>query len=89
LIEVAKTVLSVRTPFACEIAETNEPLTESPMRINQQPFQNWLVKLKVPNLADAHALLLQGPVVTTRAIELMDLNQIESFADFKNGHRAP
>ena len=89
LIEVAKTVLSVRTPFACEISDINEPLAESPMRINQQPFQSWLVRLKVPSLADAHGMLLQGDAVSARAIELMDLNQIHSFADFQNGRRAP
>lgn len=88
LIEVAKTVLSVRTPFSCEIAEINEPLTESPTRINQQPFESWLVRLKVPSLSDAHALLLQGPAVVTRAVELMELNQMDIFADDQHGQRA-
>ena len=88
LIEVAKTVLSVRTPFACEIAEINEPLTESPTRINRQPFESWLVRLKVPNLSDAHALLLQGSAVVTRAVELMELNQMDVLADGQHGQRA-
>ncbi len=88
LIEVAKTVLSVRTPFACQIAEINEPLTESPTRINRQPFESWLVRLKVPNLSDAHALLLQGSAVVTRAVELMELNQMDVLADGQHGQRA-
>ena len=88
LIEVAKTVLSVRTPFDCEIAEINEPLTESPTRINEQPFESWLVRLKVPSLSDAHALLLQGPAVVTRAVELMELNQMDAFAEGQHGQRA-
>lgn len=88
LIEVAKTVLSVRAPFACEITEINEPLTEAPMRINQQPFQSWLVRLNVPSPAAAHAMLLHGPEVTARAIELMELNQMDSFADYKTGQRS-
>lgn len=88
LIEVAKTVLSVRTPFACEIAEINEPLTESPTRINRQPFESWLVRLKVPNLSDAHALLLQGSAVVTRAVELMELNQMDVLVDGQHGQRA-
>ncbi len=83
LVEVAKTVLSVRAPFACEVVEINEPLTATPVKISRSPYMNWLSRLAVSDVAAAQAHLLKGMQVSVRAAELMDLHQMTSFADFK------
>ena len=83
LVEVAKTVLSVRTPFACEVTEINEPLVSTPTKISRSPYMNWLSRLSVQDMAAAQTLLLKGTDVSVRANELMDLHQMTSFADFK------
>ena len=83
LVEVAKTVLSVRTPFACVVLEVNEPLSATPMKINRSPYMNWLSRLAAQDPAVAQTLLLKGTAVAVRANELMDLHQMTSFADFK------
>lgn len=83
LVEVAKTVLSVRSPFACEVLEVNEPLTATPMKINRSPYMNWLSRLVAQDPGVVQALLLNGTAVAVRANELMDLHQMTSFADYK------
>ena len=85
LVEVAKTVLSVRAPFACEVLEINEPLVGTPTKISRSPYTNWLSRLSVQDMAAAQTLLLKGAEVSVRANELMDLHQMTSFADFKPG----
>ena len=88
LVEVAKTILSVRTPFNCEVIEINEPLINTPMKISRSPYTNWLSRLAVQDVASAQTLLLRGAQVSVRAYELMDLHGMTSFADFKPGQGA-
>jgi len=88
LVEVAKTILSVRTPFTCEVIEINEPLINTPMKIGRSPYTNWLSRLAVQDAASAQTLLLKGTQVSVRANELMDLHGMTSFADFKPGQGA-
>ncbi len=83
LVEVAKTVLSVRTPFACVVAEINTPLETTPFKVNRSPYMNWLVRLEPDDSTEARSLLLSGNEVAVRANELMDLHGITSLADFK------
>jgi glycine cleavage system H protein len=83
LVEVAKTVLSVRTPFGCVIAEINTPLETTPFKVNRSPYMNWLVRLEPDNSTQARSVLLSGTEVAVRANELMDLHGMTSLADFK------
>ena len=83
LVEVAKTVLSVRAPFACEVLEINEPLVSTPTKISRSPYMNWLSRLAVQDMTAAQTQLLKGTDVSVRANALMDLHQMTSFADFK------
>ena len=76
LIEVAKTVLSVRTPFACVVAEINTPLETT-------PYMNWLVRLEPNDAADVRGVLLSGTAVAVRANELMDLHGMTTLDTFK------
>lgn len=88
LVEVAKTVLSVRTPFACVVAEINTPLETTPFKINRSPYMNWLVRLEPNDLAQARRLLLSGTEVAVRAHELMDLHGMTSLAEFQRARGA-
>ncbi len=83
LVEVAKTVLSVRTPFACVVAEINTPLEITPFKVNRSPYLNWLVRLEPEDSVQARSVLLSGAAVAVRAHELMDLHAMVSFADFQ------
>ena len=83
LVEVAKTVLSVRTPFACVVAEINTPLETTPFKVNRSPYMNWLVRLEPNDSTQARSVLLSGTEVAVRANELMDLHGMTSLADFK------
>ncbi len=83
LIEVAKTVLTVKSPFPSILVGANEEIQERPIRINRQPFQSWLVHLKAVYPQTAKSVLLHGSQVKDRAIELMDLNRFTSLEEFK------
>ena len=80
---MAKTVLSVRTPFACTIAEINTPLEQTPFKVNRSPYLNWLVKVVPERRELLPELLLEGPAVAVRAHELMDLHGMHSLTEFQ------
>ena len=83
LVEVAKTILSVRTPFACVVAEINTPLETTPFKVNRSPYMNWLVRLEPDDATHARSVLLSGTAVAVRAHELMDLHGMTSLEEFK------
>jgi glycine cleavage system H lipoate-binding protein len=83
LVEVAKTILSVRTPFACVVAEINTPLETTPFKVNRSPYMNWLVRLEPDDSTHARSVLLSGTAVAVRAHELMDLHGMTSLEEFK------
>lgn len=88
LIEVAKTILTIKTPFQATLVHANDEIAERPIRINRKPFESWLVHLEAKYPAQVIASLLKGEQVLPRAIELMDLNRFTSLEEFKKtgGH---
>lgn len=57
-IESVKAVSDVIAPLSGEIVEVNEPLSQSPEKINQDPYgEGWLVKIRLSDRAEADALL--------------------------------
>jgi glycine cleavage system H protein len=83
LIEVAKTILTVKTPFSSTLIRSNDEMAERPIRINKGPFENWLVHLKAEHPEKAKELLITGEAVSDRALELMELNRFTSLEAFK------
>ena len=83
LIEVAKTILTLKTPFPSTLVKANDEIAERPIRINRNPFDSWLVHLKAFNDDQAEGVLVKGEQVLSRAIELMDLNRFTSLEEFK------
>lgn len=57
-IESVKAVSDVIAPVSGEIIEVNEPLSQSPEKINQDPYgEGWLVKVRLSDRAEVDALL--------------------------------
>ena len=83
LIEVAKTILTVKTPFSSTLVKSNDEVAERPIKINREPFESWLVHLKAEHPEQTKALLIAGDQVSARALELMDLNRFTSLEEFK------
>lgn len=67
VVESVKAAADVNAPIDCEIIEINTELLESPEKINSDPYDSWLVKVK---LSDPDALE-----------SLMDADTYQSYID--------
>jgi glycine cleavage system H protein len=57
-VESVKAVSDVFAPLSGEIVEVNETLSETPERINDDPYgEGWLVKVKLSDLSEIDTLL--------------------------------
>lgn len=50
-IESVKAATDVVTPFACKVLEINETLDDAPETINGNPYDAWIVKLEITDMA--------------------------------------
>lgn len=57
VVESVKGANDVFSPVSGTVAEVNEELDGAPELLNQDPYANWLVKMKVDNPSDVNALL--------------------------------
>lgn len=57
VVESVKAASDVYSPIAGEVVAVNSELESSPERINQDPYQAWIFKLKPANAADLANLL--------------------------------
>jgi glycine cleavage system H protein len=57
VVESVKAAADVYSPVAGEVVAVNSELESSPEKINQDPYQAWLFKLKPANAADLAGLL--------------------------------
>ena len=83
LIEVAKTIITVKAPFDATLILANEEVQERPVRIIRKPYESWLVHLRAHDPQRAQESLLSGQRVIERATELMDLNGFTALEEFK------
>lgn len=56
-LESVKAVSEMFMPIAGEVVEINEELAEAPEQLNSDPYENWIVKIKVEDLDDYDQLL--------------------------------
>jgi glycine cleavage system H protein len=57
-VESVKAVSDVIAPLSGEIVEVNEALSDSPEKINEDPYgEGWLVKIRLSDPAEAEALM--------------------------------
>lgn len=57
VVESVKAAADVYSPIAGEVIAVNSELESSPEKINQDPYQAWIFKLKPANAADLASLL--------------------------------
>ena len=77
LLELGKTVISVRTPLAGTIIASNAAVAKRPATINEDPYgAGWLVKLRISSGPEA-AGLLSGAAVAPAFEEAMRLDNFE------------
>ena len=64
LLEIAKSLTSVRTPVAAVVVAANKAAVKDPMLINRHTYgDGWLVRLRVDDWAAATRVLLKGAAV--------------------------
>lgn len=56
-LESVKAVSEMYMPLGGEVVEINEELSESPESLNSDPYENWIIKIKVEDLEEYDQLL--------------------------------
>jgi len=78
LLELAKTMISVRTPIAATIIASNEAVVKRPETINQDPYgSGWLVRLRVASELEEAPGLLSGAEIAPAFEEAMRLDDFD------------
>jgi len=78
LLELAKTLISVRTPVPGTVIASNQAVVKRPETINEDPYgAGWLVKLRVSAGLDQALGLLSGAAVAPAFEEAMRLDNFE------------
>jgi glycine cleavage system H protein len=57
VVESIKSVSDLYTPINCEIIEKNTEVEETPEKLNEDAYSNWLIKVKVNNSAEIDNLM--------------------------------
>ena len=57
VVESVKAAADLYMPVAGEVTETNEPLLDTPEMLNDEPYEAWLVKIKVADSAELDSLM--------------------------------
>jgi len=78
LLELAKTVVSVRTPLGGTIVASNSGVVKRPDMINADPYgAGWLVKLRVAGGPENAAGIVSGGAIAAAFEEAMRLDNFE------------
>ena len=59
-LESVKAVSEMFLPLGGEVVEINEALEEAPELVNEDPYENWIVKIKVSDAGEYEELLDAG-----------------------------
>lgn len=58
VVESVKSVNDIFAPVSCQIIEVNDPLTDSPETLNEDPYnEGWIVKVRVLDAAELEDLM--------------------------------
>jgi glycine cleavage system H protein len=78
LLELAKTIVSVRTPVAGTLIAANDLAATRPSTINRDPYDaGWLVQLRVNDWQSAARDLVAGEMIATAFEEAMRLDNFK------------
>lgn len=56
-VESVKAASDLISPVSGEVVEVNEDLADAPEKINEDAFENWIMKVKLSDPAEVEALL--------------------------------
>ena len=57
VIESVKAAADLMMPVGGEVIEVNEDLLDTPEAVNEQPYESWLLKIKLSDAADLEDLM--------------------------------
>ena len=57
VVESIKSVSDLYAPLSGEVVEVNSELQDSPELLNEDPYANWILKVKISNQAECDTLL--------------------------------
>lgn len=57
VVESIKSVSDLYSPVTGEVIESNSELPDSPENCNSNPYESWMIKIKVSNASDIDELL--------------------------------
>lgn len=57
VVESIKSVSDLYSPLTGEVIEVNSNLPNSPEKCNQNPYESWLIKLKITNTTELNSLM--------------------------------
>jgi len=78
VVELSKSIVSVKAPLSGQVLRVNERLEEAPELVHRDPYgEGWLLVLQPDRLADESALLLQGEAARAAMEHYAWLNQLQ------------
>jgi glycine cleavage system H protein len=70
VVELAKSIVSVKSPLAGTVLAVNEGLAQQPELVHRDPYgQGWLARLQPTRWADDAALLVHGEEAVAQAMQ--------------------
>lgn len=79
VVELAKSIVAVRSPVSGEVVQVNLLLEEQPERVHQQPYgEGWLVRMRLTDWDADRGQLLHGDAVVPAMRHHAWLNRLES-----------
>jgi glycine cleavage system H protein len=81
VVELAKSIVSVKSPLSGTVLEVNPVLAEHPERVHQDPYgTGWLLRLQATALEQDRAQLLQGAAAARAMVHHAWLHQADGDA---------
>jgi glycine cleavage system H protein len=78
VVELAKSIVSVKTPFSGAVLAVNERLAGTPELVHQDPYgEGWLARLRPSDLEAELGNLLHGPAVVAAMEHHAWLNRMQ------------
>ena len=60
VVESIKSVSDLYAPLSGTVTEVNSSLESEPDLLNKEPYQNWIIKIKLSNLSEVDSLLTKA-----------------------------
>ncbi|MCW5653619.1 glycine cleavage system protein H [Hydrogenophaga sp.] len=78
VVELAKSIVSVKAPLSGTVIEANPVLAQRPERVHEDPYgEGWIARLRPSALEAERAALLQGEAVFAAMAEHARLHRIQ------------